>query len=215
MSGSRKARRNRSANWRFSDGVTLQPTKCVGIVVVSRELIKLTVPGAEAIVARHAHRGSDQFYRSEFSGSHVDGDRQRSPWFGERPLRRRSLDVELRDRSANTPGRLFRRPTAGAGARTDYERGACGRDRLETHDARHSAAITDLQKSQIDIPNRPSWFSNHSIPRLRTSICTPTIPGTSDRVRPANTRISVGRESLRESSPGVCALRRTGCRIAC
>ena len=32
----------------FSDGVTLQPTKCVGIVVVSRELIKLTVPGAEA-----------------------------------------------------------------------------------------------------------------------------------------------------------------------
>ena len=31
----------------FSDGVTLQPTKCVGIVVLSRELIKLAVPGAE------------------------------------------------------------------------------------------------------------------------------------------------------------------------
>jgi len=50
----------------FSDGVTLQPTKCVGIVVLSRELIKLAVPGADATLRDTLIAGLTSFTDKSF-----------------------------------------------------------------------------------------------------------------------------------------------------
>jgi hypothetical protein len=50
----------------FSDGLTLGPTKCVGIVVVTRELTKLSVPGSEAALRDTLIAGLTNFTDKSF-----------------------------------------------------------------------------------------------------------------------------------------------------